>query len=489
MKNRVRSLTLSPCDEEAGSAMAAKFSRPVREVGYPLIVLVLTLSHWALASTIMVPQDQPTIQNAINVATNGDTVLVSPGTYQENINFLGKAITVVSAKGPAVTTIDGGQKDSVVTFNSGETTTSVIQGFTIQNGMASNIEAIGGGIVVLGYSSPTIANNIVSNNQACSSGYGIGVHVYGSPVIQNNIISNNFVHTGCSGGTGGAGIGISTSPDSKLQIIGNTIFSNSGAFEGGGISVNNGGGVIANNVIYGNASQGNGGGISLVNQTYGIVIVQNLIYGNTAPMGNGVYWSNPPAVLADNTITDSAQSNGGGTIWIDSIVYFPPIVNNIITASGAKYAFWCTSGNFPVNTVGFNDVFSTNGTPYGGMCTDQTGMNGNISADPKFVTNGFQLQTNSPAIDAGDNSAANLPSADIANSPRIVNGRGGSSAVVDMGAYEFVPSPLQFVPVVPCRVVDTRRPDGPFGDPPSPGEPRETFRFPAILIVVSQQPP
>lgn len=58
--------------------------------------------------TIHVPADQPTIQAAINAAANGDTVLVSDGTYKENINFKGKAITVASVNGPVTTTIDGG---------------------------------------------------------------------------------------------------------------------------------------------------------------------------------------------------------------------------------------------------------------------------------------------------------------------------------------------------------------------------------------------
>src|SRR5258708_28288076 len=67
-----------------------------------LALLLAGLSSPALAAnTIHVPADQPTIQAGINVAKNGDTVLVSPGTYYENINFLGKRITVKSASWPA----------------------------------------------------------------------------------------------------------------------------------------------------------------------------------------------------------------------------------------------------------------------------------------------------------------------------------------------------------------------------------------------------
>ena len=71
----------------------------------------------ALAATIHVPADWPTIQAAINVAVGGDEIIagdeniVAPGTYFENINFLGKAITLRSSDGPLMTIIDAYIKD------------------------------------------------------------------------------------------------------------------------------------------------------------------------------------------------------------------------------------------------------------------------------------------------------------------------------------------------------------------------------------------
>src|SRR5262249_2799980 len=95
-------------------------------------------------TTINVPGNQATIQAGIDAANAGDTVLVGPGAYAENINFRGKAITVTSSAGPATTIIDGSAKGPVVTFNSGEATSSKLSGFTIQNGFQNGLS--GGGI-------------------------------------------------------------------------------------------------------------------------------------------------------------------------------------------------------------------------------------------------------------------------------------------------------------------------------------------------------
>ncbi len=80
--------------------------------------------------------DYSTIQSAINAAVDGNTVLVFAGTYTENINFNGKAITVKGAKGAGQTIINGGGNGSVVTFTSGEGANSILDGFTITGGSA-----------------------------------------------------------------------------------------------------------------------------------------------------------------------------------------------------------------------------------------------------------------------------------------------------------------------------------------------------------------
>ena len=90
------------------------------------ILLVLSCINAGRAATISVPGQYPTIQSAIIAASEGDIIVAEPNIYYENINFLGKAITVRSvepndANVVAATVIDGSRPldpniGSVVTF-------------------------------------------------------------------------------------------------------------------------------------------------------------------------------------------------------------------------------------------------------------------------------------------------------------------------------------------------------------------------------------
>ena len=170
------------------------------------VLVILLFSGWQVrAGTLTVgPEGYTTIQSAINDANNGDTIIVAAGTYQENINFLGKAITVRSedANDPNVvadTIIDGSNPPdpnyaSVVTFNGGQDSNSVLTGFTITGGTGSWVvvsweykglrwNRCGGGAVCYNMSAPTISKNLFIDNIA---GQGGGVYVYGNPVDGND---------------------------------------------------------------------------------------------------------------------------------------------------------------------------------------------------------------------------------------------------------------------------------------------------------------
>src|SRR5262249_14960089 len=214
-----------------GGYMNSSINRVVATAMFLLVFLLAGVIE-AHATVRRVPADYPTIQQAINAAVNGDTVLVAPGTYMENINFLGKAIIVTGEEGAQTTIIDGRHLGPVVKFNSGEGPNSVLSRLTIQNGdNANNSNAFGGGISVQ-FSSPTITQNVITNNTACFGGCGIGIFI-GSPVIKENRISGNF-EAGCIGPDGAGGIYVIGT--SSAQILNNTISSNSYQ-NGGGIKV------------------------------------------------------------------------------------------------------------------------------------------------------------------------------------------------------------------------------------------------------------
>jgi hypothetical protein len=185
------------------------------------------------------------IQNAINTASNGDVILVEPGTFTENINFQGKQITVKSTGGHEVTIIDGNSAGPVVTFDSWEQRETILEGFTIQNGVGKKIDGLdyghGGGILCRG-SSPTIKGNIIRDNQADNStsglfGLGGGICLIdGSyPVIDNNTIQDNQAELG-----GGIYIYKHLDPDQfglPVILIRNSTITSNTAQLGGGIFI------------------------------------------------------------------------------------------------------------------------------------------------------------------------------------------------------------------------------------------------------------
>jgi hypothetical protein len=173
---------------------------------YFIFVFIILLTFLS-ATIINVPDDQPTIQAGIDAATDTDTVLVAEGTYFENINFFGAAITVASnflIDGDPLhienTIINGSQPinpdhGSVVTFMNGEDTTSVITGFTLTEGTGRYYPSgtIGGGIIISLNSSPSIISNIIKENSANGSG-ALGCYNDSNPRIINNVFTDN-AHT------------------------------------------------------------------------------------------------------------------------------------------------------------------------------------------------------------------------------------------------------------------------------------------------------
>ena len=222
------------------------------------------------ADILHVPDDFPTIQEAIDAAMDGDEVEVHPGTYNETINFLGKAIRVYSTDGPDVTIIDAQQTGTVVTCDSAEGPDSVLEGFTITGGNAgfgggmrninssptvtnctfSENTADAGGALFLQNSSPAIIGCTFRGNCAQVSDGGAIYNLYGNPALVNCLMNGN-----CAAVFGG---GI-FSDLATLSLVNCTLSDNT-AYLGGGIT--NYAGVemtLSSCIIWGNhAAQGRG---------------------------------------------------------------------------------------------------------------------------------------------------------------------------------------------------------------------------------------
>ena len=190
------------------------------------------MSATVSAAEINVPGDFASIQDAINAAVNGDEICVAPGTYNETIDFLGKAIAVYGSEGPQVTTIDGtGLNDIVVRCVSGEGLDTILEGFTITGGGGFGFS--GGGMYNLN-SSPTISDCIFHQNSG-SDGVGM-LNVNSNPWIEDCTFSENSVIFGIALHGAGMYNGNASNPTViACLFIGNVVSGGSNANRGGGM--------------------------------------------------------------------------------------------------------------------------------------------------------------------------------------------------------------------------------------------------------------
>jgi nitrous oxidase accessory protein NosD len=389
------------------------------------------------AATLSVPGQFPSIQAAINAATDGDTVSVSPGTYAERIDFGTKDLTVESTGGAAATIIDGGSLGSVVVMNAQAGESPTLRGFTVRNGRALFDDGYTGGGVRTTGGPAVIEDNVITANATCDSGGGISAR-FSQAIIRGNRITGNF-QSGCSGGAGGGGVLIGG--DGSVTLVDNVIVNNSHGSWGSGVSLFAAGTpTIARNVIRNNSGALGGGGFWIVNHS-DAQIEDNLIVGNSADQGAGVYLSVPSgergAVLVNNTVVANVGSIGTAlySVGFDGTAR---VANNILSGGGTSVVYCDPSYDQNPPVIEFNDVVQTEGgARYGGICADLTGSNGNVSLAPAFVdapAGDYHLSPASALIDSGTN--VGVPAVDLDGELRTVDGNGDGVPVTDIGADE-----------------------------------------------------
>ncbi len=392
-----------------------------------------------------IPPPPPPIQALIDSASTGDTVFVSPGTYFENIDYLGKAIVVKSLEGPENTVIDGSYNGSTVSFCDCEDTLSVLDGFTVRHGTGTkhyNIprgggvdayqsscklltciieenrcgitpeEGYGGG-VELNYGTLVMNDCIVRNNTATKFGGGLclgAVEGYISNcLIMNNETTGYFSETSYRGGRGG-GLYVSSGNEFIIQknlFSCNTCTRPDGEYNetwAGALMCTKSVALIRNNLFIGNAAV-YGGAVYVAGECNGTTLTRNLFLENSA----GDYW----------------ESGAGGGIYANGGDADPAIQNNTFVRNGSYRGLENepragSIGHYRSGGCVANNIVTE--TLSGFACNIKYAINhhncywdnadgdvyypgeGAIFLDPCFINGGrynFHLSPSSPCIDAG----------------------------------------------------------------------------------------
>ena len=447
------------------------------------------------------------IQDAVDVADDGDVVLVGPGTYNTGVGRMARdgtneyglcrvlitnAITVQSLYGPTSTVIVGSKSSGIRCVFANHTNAALL-GFTLSEGRAiggagefagngggallcrlklmSNCIirscsvldwGIGGGVGTLGatHGGPVhITHCTLEQNQARFGG-GISILWGGSVVVENCLIqSNNAAEYG-----GGMMV------DNCREVRNCRVVNNQASTMAGGVFMGSYAG-ISNCVVMDNSAGGNGGG-AYNGRLDNCSIVGNhsdaggggvcaseahecVFTNNSAVGGGGAAWSTLyNSLLAGN----SATNNGGGSL--DGTLYNCTLAGNSAGTEGGGASVGSLN-----NCIVYNNT-SANGSNYFDAtftcsCTAPLPSGaGNRAADPLFVNfaaGNLRLSSNSPCINAGTNQAWMTSATDLDGQPRLYGG-----GLVDMGAYEYQ------APVTHAYYVSTNGLDANPGSPSLP---------------------
>jgi parallel beta-helix repeat protein/predicted outer membrane repeat protein len=292
-------------------------------------MMALMVCGVTTATTIYVPGDYASIQDAIVASANGDEILVAPGTYTGAgdwvINPLGKAITIRATGTAEETILDGEHARRVVLCNSFEGINTVIDGFTITEGGRYFDNSEDGGGIYCFISSPTITDCTITRNYAANGGGiccdGGSATITGCTFSYNEALNNNT-----------AGGGIYCQSDSSQVTITGCTFTNNRADSGGGIACDYSNPTISGCTFAGNYAL-SGGGIACHYSNPSITGCA--ISDNTSHYTGGISCYDSSPTITDCTISGNTAAYSGGISCQDSSS--PTITDCIISGNTADY--------------------------------------------------------------------------------------------------------------------------------------------------------
>ena len=381
---------------------------------------------WATAAT--------NIQDALDISTGGDRVVVEAGRYDAIV--MSNAVTLTGLRGPEETIIDGGDAGRAVTMTAG----GVLEGFTVVNGAAD--ECAG----VLADGGATVRDVTVAGNRATDAeGFGGGVCLYGGSTAENVTATSN---------SAAYGAGIFATETSTVWRC--TLEANTASLQGGGAYLQDGSAMtssraegntavrgagvyaseseVAESELVGNTATGNGGGAAVI----GGVFHNNIASGNRANNGGGFYANG--AAGHDCLVVENQAGKSGGGVYMegDSEFWNLTVADNASAGAGVLIKGTGLLGNSIVmgNTGSNLDAAASAEVRYSCVSPAPVGE-GNFAADPVFVGNGdWHLRAESPCVDAGESQEWMCDATDIDGQRRVEEEGEGRDGRVDVGADE-----------------------------------------------------
>ena len=431
-----------------------KLGKRLSNVWKIALAAYLLMAHTVPAETHYVWTNSPTpaspftnwdtaahdIQAALDVATNGSTVLVTDGTYRVSTQL---SITQqITLRGANVYPMPIIHAESNRCLYVGAPAT--IQGLKFTNGYVNTAPKFGAGVYAVS-TGVTVQNCGFFRNSAGTSGQGGGLWLGTSGHMESCTFLQNSAGDG--GALYAAGVVYLDSGyfiDNVAETNGAGIYANNtnaairfGVFQRNAAKVNGGAiytrGSVSACTVVSNTAGNYGGGIC--SQSSGIFIDGCRLEGNTCSNDGGAVWISVGHVRNSVVYRNMAQDEGGGLRLSSSLLENSTVVSNSAPKGGGYYSSFSTSLNSIIYFNSPMDYSNRNASSvYTFTCAQPLPSGtGNTNADPLFLSLAgcnFRLSTNSPCRDTGADQPWMAASTDLDDQPRLVG-------TVDLGAYEL----------------------------------------------------